>query len=169
MHISWNYLDKRKAAVDAIESFDDMAFIIEHSDEEIAEVSGSMSGLRSPGMDGLPHAHDPKAGENHLINAIDESVVTRPSVIGRAGDEGDAIEIDVTFGQFLPCFLWILSHDEHRLKLHHLLGDLAETINGISQHRCPIRVLMRPRELYKCLLMPFCRKKHDDRISKIYV
>ena len=42
MHISWNYLDKRKAAVDAIESFDDMAFIIEHSDEEIAEVSGSM-------------------------------------------------------------------------------------------------------------------------------
>lgn len=72
MHISWNYLDKRKATIDAIESYDDMVFIIDHTDEEIVKLTDRMVGVGSPGMDGLPHAHDPKAGENRLINTIDE-------------------------------------------------------------------------------------------------
>ena len=72
MHISWNYLDKRKATIDAVESYDDMVFIIEHTDEEIIKLTDRMVGVGSPGVDGLPHAHDPKAGENRLINTIDE-------------------------------------------------------------------------------------------------
>ena len=72
MHISWNYLDKRKATIEAIGSYDDMAFIIEHTDEEISEVKNRMSGVGSPGMDGLPHVHNPKAGEERLVSAIDE-------------------------------------------------------------------------------------------------
>ena len=72
MHISWNYLDKRKATIDAIEYYDDMVFIIDHTDEEIVKLTDRMVGVGSPGMDGLPHAHDPKAGENRLINTIDE-------------------------------------------------------------------------------------------------
>ena len=38
MHISWSFLDKRKATIAAIESYDDMAFIIGHTDDEIAAV-----------------------------------------------------------------------------------------------------------------------------------
>ncbi|MBQ1492681.1 MAG: sigma-70 family RNA polymerase sigma factor [Blautia sp.] len=72
MHISWNFLDKRKATIEAIKSYDDMAFIIEHTDEEIATVKDKMVGVGSPGMDGLPHAHNPKAGEDRLVSAIDE-------------------------------------------------------------------------------------------------
>ena len=72
MHISWSYLDKKKATIDAIGSFDDMAFIIDHTDEEIAEVKNKMSGVGSPGTDGLPHAHNPKAGEERVIDALDE-------------------------------------------------------------------------------------------------
>ena len=72
MHISWSFLDKRKATIEAIESYDDMAFIIDHTDEDIAEVKSRMLGVGSPGTDGLPHAHDPKAGEERLVNALDE-------------------------------------------------------------------------------------------------
>lgn len=72
MHISWNYLDKRKATIEAIESYDDMAFIIDHTDEEISEVKNRMTGVGSPGTDGLPHAHNPKAGEDRMANAIAE-------------------------------------------------------------------------------------------------
>ena len=72
MHISWSFLDKRKATIEAIESYDDMAFIIDHTDEELAEVKNKMLGVGSPNMDGLPHAHNPKAGEERLVNAIAE-------------------------------------------------------------------------------------------------
>ena len=72
MHISWSFLDKRKAAISAIESYDDMAFIIGHTDEEIAEAREKMLGMGSPGTDGLPHAHDPKAGEERLVDALAE-------------------------------------------------------------------------------------------------
>ena len=128
MHISWNYLDKRKAAVDAIESFDDMAFIIEHSDEEIAEVSGSMSGLRSPGMDGLPHAHDPKAGENHLINAIDEIDVIKE----RYRQAKEYME------WFVPAWDQLSEDEEYILELFHRgrrerATDLAADHFGIDR------------------------------------
>ena len=72
MHISWNFLDKRKATIDAIESYDDMAFIIDHTDEDIEEARQKMLGVGSSGSDGLPHAHDPKAGEERLVDALDE-------------------------------------------------------------------------------------------------
>lgn len=72
MHISWNFLDKRRATIKAIEAFDSMNFIIGHSDEDIAEVRAKMEGVQSPGMDGMPHAHDPKAAEQRLVNCISE-------------------------------------------------------------------------------------------------
>lgn len=72
MHISWSYLDKRKATIETIESYDDMKYIIEHTDEDIIQAESRLFGLRSPGMDGLPHADDPKAGEARLVNGIEE-------------------------------------------------------------------------------------------------
>ena len=72
MHISWNFLDKRKAAIKAIEAYNSMNFIIRHTDEDIAEVRVKMEGVGSPNLDGLPHAHNPQVAEDRMIRCIEE-------------------------------------------------------------------------------------------------
>ena len=72
MHISWSFLDKRKGAIKAIGAYDSMDFIVKHTDEEIAQVRARMEGVGSPNIDGLPHAHDPQAGEKRILNGIEE-------------------------------------------------------------------------------------------------
>ena len=72
MSIVWKYLDKRRGAVQAVKDYSSMRFIIENTDDEIKKVYSGMTGLGSPGMDGLPHAHDPKAGEERLVSSLDE-------------------------------------------------------------------------------------------------
>ena len=72
MHISWNFLDKRKATIKAIEAFNSMNFIIRHTDEDIDAVRVKMEGVGSPNLDGLPHAHNPSAAEERIINCIEE-------------------------------------------------------------------------------------------------
>lgn len=72
MHISWSFLDKRKAAINAIEAFSSMDFIVKHSDEDIAAVRVKMEGVGSPNLDGLPHAHNPQAGEERILKGIEE-------------------------------------------------------------------------------------------------
>lgn len=72
MSIVWKYLDKRRGAVQAVKDYGSMRFIIENTDDEIKKVYSGMTGLGSPGMDGLPHAHDPKAGEERLVSSLDE-------------------------------------------------------------------------------------------------
>ena len=71
-HISWNFLDKRKATIDVMESHDTMDFIIDHTDEEIKKAETKMYGLGSPGLDGIPHGHDVHSGEKRIINGIEE-------------------------------------------------------------------------------------------------
>lgn len=72
MHISWSFLDKRKGVIKAIEAYDSMDFIVKHTDEEIAAVRVRMEGIGSPNLDGLPHAHNPQAGEERILNGIEE-------------------------------------------------------------------------------------------------
>ena len=72
MHISWNFLDKRKAAIKAIEAFNSMDFIIRHTDEDIEAVRVRMEGVGSPNMDGLPHSHNPKSAEDRMVTCIEE-------------------------------------------------------------------------------------------------
>ena len=71
-HICWIFLDKRKATIEVMESYDTMSFIIDHTDEEIQKAEAKMCGLGGSGMDGLPHGHDVNAGENRIINGIEE-------------------------------------------------------------------------------------------------
>lgn len=71
-HISWSFLDKKKASIDAIVAFDKMQFIIDHTDEDIINAKSKLYGLGGSGMDGLPHGHDVKAGENRIVSGIDE-------------------------------------------------------------------------------------------------
>ena len=72
MHISWSFLDKRKAAIKAVEAFNSMNFILKHTDEEISAVRVKMEGAGSPNMDGLPHAQNPKAAEDRILKGIEE-------------------------------------------------------------------------------------------------
>ena len=72
MHISWNFLDKRKATIKAIESFDSMKFIINHTEEDIQAVRSRMEGAGSPNLDGMPKSHNDSAGEDRIIKGIEE-------------------------------------------------------------------------------------------------
>lgn len=72
MSIAWKYLDKRRGAVQAVKDYGSMQFIIENTADEIKKVYNEMAGVGSPGMDGMPHAHNPKSGEERLVNGIEE-------------------------------------------------------------------------------------------------
>ncbi|MCR5402450.1 MAG: hypothetical protein K6E91_01345, partial [Butyrivibrio sp.] len=49
-----------------------MQFIIRNTDDAIRAEHEKMSGLSSMSMDGMPHAHNPKACEDRLIRGIEE-------------------------------------------------------------------------------------------------
>ena len=72
MSILWKYLDKRNGTIQAIKDFDAMKFIIDTTDERIKSEASQMTSVRSPGMDGMPHAHDPHAGEERIVKGIEE-------------------------------------------------------------------------------------------------
>ena len=72
MSIMYKYLDKRAATIAAVKDFDSMKFIISSTDKEITAEREKMSGVGSPNMDGMPHAHDPSAAEERIAGGIDE-------------------------------------------------------------------------------------------------
>lgn len=72
MNIIWQYLDKRSAAVNALKDYSSMEYIISHTDEDIKNAYDKMSGTRSPQFDGMPRVHNPQAGEERILNGIEE-------------------------------------------------------------------------------------------------
>lgn len=72
MHISWTFLDKRRAAIEAVEARNGMRFIIEHTPEEMQRVREQMSSASAPVYSDTPHIHDPKSGENRMLAGIDK-------------------------------------------------------------------------------------------------
>ncbi len=77
MSIVWKYLDKRSAAVDALKDYGSMKFIIDHTDDEIKAAYQKLGGVSSPQYDGMPHSHNPQAGEDRIIKGIEEIDVLR--------------------------------------------------------------------------------------------
>ena len=72
MNIVWQYLDKRAAAINALKDYSSMKYIIEHTDEDIANLNEEMTSPASPVLNGMPSNNDPKAGEKRLIACINE-------------------------------------------------------------------------------------------------
>lgn len=72
MNIVWQYLDKKAAAINALKDYSSMQYIIDNTDEEIKNIHEDMTGIRTPSFDGMPKSHNPKAGEEHILSAIDE-------------------------------------------------------------------------------------------------
>ena len=54
MNIIWQYLDKRSAAVNALKDYSSMAYILAHTDEEIAQVHEDTTTLGSPAFTDMP-------------------------------------------------------------------------------------------------------------------
>ena len=77
MSIMWKYLDKRTATIAALKDFKSMQFIIKNSGEEIKGAYETMAGVTSPKWDGMPKAHNPTAGEDRMLKAIEEIDVLR--------------------------------------------------------------------------------------------
>ena len=72
MSIMWKYLDKRSAAIAAVKDYESMRFIIDNTDSEIGSVYDKLSGVGATRWDGMPHAHNPQAAEERVVNGIEE-------------------------------------------------------------------------------------------------
>ena len=72
MTIAWTYLDKRRAAEDAIKDRGSMEYIIATHREDEAALREDLASPSSSTPSGLPGAHDPHAGEARLAGGIDE-------------------------------------------------------------------------------------------------
>lgn len=73
MNIIWQYLDKRGAAINALKDYSSMAYIIDHTDEEIANIHDDMTSIGSPAFSDMPsNISNPQSGEIRLTAAIDE-------------------------------------------------------------------------------------------------
>ena len=70
--IIWKYLDKRSAAVNVLRDRSSMQFIIEHTSDDIKKIRQRMDGVGSPALDGIPHAHNPQAGEERIVDSLEE-------------------------------------------------------------------------------------------------
>ena len=72
MSIMWKYLDKRSATIAALKDYESMQFIIKHTGDEVCSQQDKMVGMASPNWDGMPHAHNPGAPEDRIVNGIEE-------------------------------------------------------------------------------------------------
>lgn len=78
MNIIWQYLDKRGAAINALKDYSSMAYIIDHTDEEIANIHDDMTSIGSPAFSDMPsNISNPQSGEIRLTAAIDEIDILR--------------------------------------------------------------------------------------------
>lgn len=72
MSVMWSYLDKEQAVIKVLEDYGNMRFIIENTDEQIKLEEERMTGLGSPDLDGMPHAHNPQAGEDRILDGMEK-------------------------------------------------------------------------------------------------
>ena len=97
MSIMWRYLDKRSATIAAIKDFNNMQFIIRDTGEEIRGVYEIAAGVSSPKLDDMPKAHNPNAGEDRAIRAIEEIDLPRFQPAWDALSEDDRFVLDTFF------------------------------------------------------------------------
>ena len=74
MSIMWKYLDKRSATIAALKDYESMQFIIKNTGDEIRAQQDKMVGVASPNWDGMPHAHNPNATEDRILNGMQRSI-----------------------------------------------------------------------------------------------
>ncbi|MBP3238111.1 MAG: hypothetical protein J6M24_03335 [Lachnospiraceae bacterium] len=66
------YIDKLAAAEAVLRDYNSMLFILENTDDYIKNKIDEMYAVQTPGIDGMPKAHNPKAFENRMVECIDD-------------------------------------------------------------------------------------------------
>lgn len=82
MHIAWQYLDKRSAALCALKDYESMNHILSHSEAERLAIREHMEGIPSSLPSAIPcGVRNPRAGEDRLISGLDKmnELAARPS------------------------------------------------------------------------------------------
>ncbi len=78
MSVIWQYLDKRSATINALKDYSSMKYILEHTEEEIADIHEDIVSVSSPEFSDMPRgSFNPQSGEIRLTSAIDEIDVLR--------------------------------------------------------------------------------------------
>lgn len=64
------YLNKREGTIKAIKDRELMQAIIDNTPKDIKRIREQMYNLLSPQLTGMPSAHEPKSGEEKLVNNL---------------------------------------------------------------------------------------------------
>lgn len=123
MHISWNFLDKRRAAIEAIEARNTMDFIVKNTSDEIQRVRAGMSSVSSPVYSGLPHTCNPKSGEERMLSGIDKIDLLQERY-RQACEYQDWFE---------PAWSQLSEDDKYVLEMF-FLSDEDDIVGNISKH-----------------------------------
>ncbi|MSS85331.1 hypothetical protein FYJ24_11330 [Actinomycetaceae bacterium WB03_NA08] len=126
MHVMTKYLDTRKAAINALEDFALMENLAELPAEEMGEqLRADLEAPASPRLDGMPGAHDPKAGEARVCATLDK--------IDFLGERRRQAREYLDW--FLPA--WARLTDDERFVLETFFlgnGSQEEAVERISDH-----------------------------------
>ena len=122
MSVMWKYLDKRTATIRAMEDYENMQFIINNTDDEVKGVRDGMVGLGSPNMDGMPHAHNPQAGEERILDGIEKIDILKERY-------RQAVEY---MSWFKPAWETLSEDDKYVLEVFYLSGE--SDVGMISEH-----------------------------------
>ena len=60
MTIAWIYLDKKAAAIDALQDYASMAYILQNHSDDLDAVGEKLTAMRSSTPTGLPKVKDPE-------------------------------------------------------------------------------------------------------------
>lgn len=123
MHIGWSFLDKHRAAVEAIEARNSMKFIIEHTPSDIQSARERMSSASTPVYSRTPHTHDPKSGEDRLLAGIDEIDMLQNRY-------SQAVEY---FNWFDPAWSNLSEDDRYVLEMF-FVENAPDTVDEIAKH-----------------------------------
>ena len=122
MSIGWKYLDKRLVTEAAIKDYRDMQFIIRNTSEDIRQTGNGMVDIQSPRLDGMPHAHNPGAFEDRVIDGIEEIDTIKERY-------RQAVEY---MGWFQPA--WEELSEDERFVLSEFYGGCGDYGDGTAWH-----------------------------------
>lgn len=124
MHISWDFLNKRQAAINAVEDYGRMKYIIDHTDEEIMKIRNRMESMGGGALDGMPHGSNPSSTEDRIIDGIEE-IDTLKERYRRAVEY---------MSWFKPAWDFLSEDERYVLSTFHMAGKSKNAVDIVSDH-----------------------------------
>ena len=151
MNIIWQYLDKRSAAVNALKDYSSMAYILAHTDEEIAQVHEDTTTLGSPAFTDMPGGSPEKC---ELSLPLTKSMYCGNGIV-RQKNTWNGFSLHGTVCRRMNGMCWNSSMEEK--KKNRLM------LFTISVSTCISNVLqLTIRKIVQCsILLCFCTERHE--------